>query len=56
VPRQEADRRLDYAERSFLQIVCGSWHSGVVGGEDRLADVPVYWLAAKKRKKKEAGV
>jgi hypothetical protein len=53
VPRQQTDRRLDYPERSFFQIVGGSWHSAVAGGEQTLADAPFY---RQSEQKKEAGV
>jgi len=53
VPRQKADRRLDYPERSFFQIVGGSWHSAVAGGDEALADAP---LERRSEQKKEAGV
>jgi hypothetical protein len=53
VPRQQTDRRLNYLERSFFQIVGGSWHSAVAGGEQALADAPFY---RRSEQKKEAGV
>jgi hypothetical protein len=53
VPRQQTDRWFDYLERSFFQIVGGSWHSAVAGGDRALADAPFY---RQSEQKKEAGV